>query len=402
MELKDVWNEYDEIPAHRLTWVEINLDHLVYNLEQIRKKVGEGIRVCCVVKADAYGCGINAIQLLQDEGVDCFAVAFLDEAVALRQRGIDRADILLLGHTAIDQIDELIDWDIIPTVYQYDFAEALSKRCVEEQCVLPIHIKVDTGMGRIGFRWDDSIEAIEKIADLPGVRIDGVFTHFATADEADKSFTHLQLERYAKFVKKLEDNAVEIPIKHVENSASIIDFDKTIFDMVRPGIILYGCYPSDEVNKEKLPIKPVMALKTEIVQIKTIHAGDSTGYGRQYIAESDRVIATLPVGYADGYTRMLSGKGTEVLIKGQRAPIVGTICMDQCMVDITDLDDVELYDEVELFGENLPIEELGDRLGTISYELMCMINKRVPRIYKFMGEKELEVELLNDGYFGGL
>nr|WP_195269872.1 alanine racemase [Eubacterium sp. 1001713B170207_170306_E7] len=397
----DLFDDFSTLPAHRPTWAEIRLENLLFNLEQIKKAAGPEARIMGVVKADAYGHGVDVAELLQDEGVPCLGVAFLDEAIALRQKGIDRCDLFILGHTGADQIPELVEWDVTPGVYQMDFAEALSDYCVANGAVHPVHVKVDTGMGRIGFRWDEAADAVERMAALPGIRVEGLYTHFATADAQDKDFTHLQLTRYAQVVKALSDKGIEIPIKHVENSAAIIDFDKTIFNMVRPGIILYGHYPSDEVKKEKLALKPVMSFKTKIVHIKTIHAGDSVSYGRRFIADRDRRIATLPVGYADGYTRMLSGKGAEVLIKGQRAPVVGNICMDQCMVDITDLEGVSLYDEVELFGENLPVEELAEKLGTIAYELLCMVNKRVPRIYDFMGEKHLEVEILNDGFFGG-
>ncbi|MEG0377544.1 MAG: alanine racemase [Eubacterium sp.] len=388
------------MPAHRPTFAEIKLENLLYNLGEIRKAVGPGAQIMGVVKADAYGHGVEVAELLQDEGVPYLAVAFLDEAIALRQKGIDRANIFILGYSDKATIPDLVEWDIIPSVYQYDFAEALSEYCIENGCVHPIHVKVDTGMGRIGFGHEEAVDQIEAISKLRGIRLEGIFTHFAAADQADKAFTHIQLARFAGVVKTLEDRGVNIPVKHVENSAAIIDFDKTIFNMVRPGIILYGHYPSNEVKKDKLKLKPVMSFKTKIVHIKTIHAGDSVSYGRLFTAEEDRVIATLPVGYADGYTRMLSGKGAEVYIKGKRAPVIGNICMDQCMVDITDLDDVSLYDEVELFGENIPVEELSDKLGTISYELLCMVNKRVPRIFDFLGEKHLEVEILNDGYAG--
>ncbi|MDD4509196.1 MAG: alanine racemase [Eubacteriaceae bacterium] len=400
MGIYDDLGEVLELPPHRPTWAEINLENLIYNLNGIKKLVGPGATIIGVVKADAYGHGIEVVETLQDEGIDTFAVAFLDEAIALRQKGIDRSSIMLLGFTAEDTIPDLVEWDIEPTVYQYDFAKALSDCCVSEGCVCPVHVKVDTGMGRIGWQWHEAVEAIAQIAELPGITIKGMFTHFATADCADKTFTHLQLSRYAEVVKGLKERGITIPLKDVENSAAIMDFEKTIFNGVRPGIILYGLYPSDEVKKERLLLKPVMTFKTRIVHIKTIHAGDSLGYGRKYIATEDRVIATLPVGYADGYTRMLSGKGAEVWIKGQRAPVVGNICMDQCTIDITDLEDVTLFDEVELFGENLSVDELANKLGTINYELVCMVNKRVPRVYTFMGDAHLEVEILNSGYFG--
>lgn len=400
MGLYEELEEEMSMPAHRYTWAEINLENLLFNYKGIKKLAGPNAKIIAVVKADAYGHGIEAVETLQDEGVDCFAVAFLDEAIALRQKGIDRADIMLLGHTPEDCIPDLAEWDIQPAVYQYDFAKALSDFCVSNDCEMRVHLKIDTGMGRIGWRWEEAADEIEKIAQLPGIQCYGAFTHFATADCADKSFTHEQLSRFAKVIQTLKERGIEIPFKHVENSAAIMDFDKTIFNGVRPGIILYGLYPSDEVKKERLSLKPVMTFKTKVVHIKTIHAGDALGYGCKYIAEEDRKIATLPVGYADGYTRMLSGKGTEVMIRGQRAPVVGNICMDQCMVDISDIPEVELYDEVELFGEHLPVEELAEKLGTINYELVCMVNKRVPRVYTFMGEKHLEAEILNAGYYG--
>lgn len=399
-------NPYDgfkiEMPAHRPTWAEIKLENLLFNLNQIKKAVGDSAQIMGVVKADAYGHGVEIAELMQDEGISYLAVAFLDEAIALRQKGIDRCNLFVLGATLEDAIPELVEWDVTPGVYQYDFAKALSDYCLKEGCVHPVHIKIDTGMGRIGFRWDEAAQQIEALSKLKGIKLEGIFTHFATADAADKTFTHLQLTRFAKLIKALSDKGIEIPLKHVENSAAIIDFDKTVFNMVRPGIILYGHYPSDAVKKEKLALKPVMNFMTKIVHIKTIQEGDSLSYGRKFIAERERRIATLPVGYADGYTRMLSGKGAEVIIKGQRAPVVGNICMDQCMVDITDLHGIALYDEVELFGENIPAEELARKLGTISYELLCMVNKRVPRIYDFMGDRHLEVEILRDGYFGSI
>ncbi|MDD4509038.1 MAG: alanine racemase, partial [Eubacteriaceae bacterium] len=374
----------------------------VTNLHAIQKRVGPGAKIIGVVKADAYGHGVDLIETMQDEGVDMMAVAFLDEAIALRQRGIDRSDIMLLGFTPKEAIPDLVEWDVEPAVYQYDFAKALSDYCVKNDCIQRVHVKVDTGMGRIGYRWDEAADEIEKLAALPGIKLYGLFTHFATADCKDKSFTQLQMKRYMDVVRDIKSRGINIPLKHVENSAAIIDFGKTVFNGVRPGIILYGLYPSEEVQKENLPIKPVMSFKTTIVHLKTIHAGDSLGYGRKYIAKEDRLIATLPVGYADGYTRMLSGKGTKVWINGHLAPVVGNICMDQCTVDVTDVPGVKLFDEVELFGENLPVEDLAERLGTINYEVVCMVNKRVPRIYSFLGDEHLEVEILNDGYFGSL
>ena len=293
-----------------------------------------------------------------------------------------------------------MEWDIQPAVDSQEFARALSEYNVKNGTVTRIHAKVDTGMGRIGFRWDEAVDAIAEIAGMPGIELYGLFTHFATADESDKSFTELQMKRYLDVVRGLKAKGVEIPLKHVENSAAIIDFSKSVFNAVRPGIILYGLYPSDEVKKENLKLRPVMTFTSTVMHLKTIHAGDSCGYGRKFIADGDRKIATLAVGYADGYTRMLSGKGTEVYLDGHRAPVVGNICMDQCTVDVTDVPGVKVGDEVELFGPHIPVEELAEKLGTINYELVCMVNKRVPRLYKFLGDEHLEVEILNDGFYG--
>ena len=398
--------EFDElgikvpVPAHRPTWAEISLDNAVLNLQEIKKRVGPGPKIIAVVKADAYGHGIEFTQTIQDEGVDMMAVAFLDEAIALRQKGIDRCDIMILGLTPKNQIPDLVEWDIQPAVDSLEFARALSEYNVKNGTVTRIHAKVDTGMGRIGFRWDEAVDAIAEISEMPGIELYGMFTHFATADEADKSFTELQMKRYLDVVRGLKAKGIEIPLKHVENSAAIIDFSKSVFNAVRPGIILYGLYPSDEVKKENLKLRPVMTFKSTVMHLKTIHAGDSCGYGRKFVADSDRKIATQAVGYADGYTRMLSGKGTEVYLDGHRAPVVGNICMDQCTVDVTDVPGVKVGDEVELFGPHIPVEELAEKLGTINYELVCMVNKRVPRLYKFLGDEHLEVEILNDGFYG--
>ena len=380
------------------TWAEIDLSALEHNYKTLKKRVQT--RFLGVVKADAYGHGIEFTQTIQDEGVDMMAVAFLDEAIALRQKGIDRCDIMILGLTPKNQIPDLVEWDIQPAVDSLEFARALSEYNVKNGTVTRIHAKVDTGMGRIGFRWDEAVDAIAEISEMPGIELYGMFTHFATADEADKSFTELQMKRYLDVVRGLKAKGIEIPLKHVENSAAIIDFSKSVFNAVRPGIILYGLYPSDEVKKENLKLRPVMTFKSTVMHLKTIHAGDSCGYGRKFIADSDRKIATLAVGYADGYTRMLSGKGTEVYLDGHRAPVVGNICMDQCTVDVTDVPGVKVGDEVELFGPHIPVEELAEKLGTINYELVCMVNKRVPRLYKFLGDEHLEVEILNDGFYG--
>jgi alanine racemase len=378
----------------RPTWAEIDLDALTHNYREIRKIVGDQVKILGVVKADAYGHGsLECAKALISAGADKLAVAFIDEAIALRQNGI-RAEIMLLGFSPEAVIPQLVKYDIIPAVYQLSFAQVLSDYCQKEGLVHPIHIKVDTGMGRIGFSYREAVEMVKAIDGLEGVFIQGLFSHFSTADAIDKAFTRLQFDRFSKLMAGIRQAGIEIPIYHIANSAAIFDLDGLHLDMVRPGIILYGLYPSDEVDRKKIDLKPVMSFKSRIVHLKTIEAGESLSYGNRYVASEERLIGTLPVGYADGYTRMLSGKA-EVFINGQRAPIVGNICMDQCMVDLTDLSQVSLYDEVELFGKNLSADEVAQKLGTINYEITCLVNKRVPRVYYSHGSQiEIKREIL--------
>jgi len=366
--------------AIRSTWAEINLDALTHNYEEIRTIVGPDVRILGVVKADAYGHGsVECAKTLCDAGVDMLAVAFIDEAIALRQGGITE-EILLLGYTPETAIPELIRWDVTPGVYQMAFAKALAEHCQEAGITHPVHVKVDTGMGRIGFDWTKAAKEIEAMNALQGIEIQGLYSHFSTADAFDKTYSMKQVDRFKKVIAELVEKDIHIPIKHIANSAGIFDLEGVHFDMVRPGIILYGLYPSKEVDRSKIDLKPVMTLKSTIVHLKIIHQGDSVSYGNHFVAEEDRLIGTLPIGYGDGYTRMLTGKAN-VWIKGEIAPVVGNICMDQCMVDLTEVKEVNLYDEVEIFGENLSADLLAEALGTINYEITCMVNKRVPRVY---------------------
>lgn len=366
--------------ALRPTWAEIDLDALTSNYEEIRRIVGPNVKILGVVKADAYGHGsLECARTLCDAGVDMLAVAFIDEAIALRQGGITE-QILLLGYTAKEHIPDLIRWDVIPGVYQLDFAEALSEHCREIGIRHPIHIKIDTGMGRIGIGWREAAKEIEVMNQLDGIELQGLFTHFSTADAADKTHTQEQIRRYQQVLLELAEKNIHIPIKHMANSAGIFDVEGVHFDMVRPGIILYGLYPSAEVDRSKIGLKPVMTLKSTIVHLKTLHPGETVSYGNRFVAKEDRIVGTLPIGYADGYTRMLNGRA-RVFISGQLVPVVGSICMDQCMIDLTEVEEVCLYDEVELFGNNISADVLADALGTINYEITCMVNKRVPRVF---------------------
>lgn len=368
----------------RPAWAEINLDNLENNIKEIRR-VSESKDIIAVIKADGYGHGaLDIAPTLLENGATRIAVAVISEAVELREGGIN-CPIMILGFTPPTFADELIDYNIEQTVFTYDLAKALSDAAVKKNRTAKIHIALDTGMGRIGFFPDEkSVEEVYKISKLPNIILEGLFSHFAAADEKDKEYTNQQVEKYNWFYNRLLEKHVKINIRHVANSAAIIDMPELHYDAVRPGIILYGYYPSEEVNKEKINLKPVMTLKTNIVNIKTMHPGMCISYGRKFRTERKSIIATIPIGYADGYTRLLFNKA-KVIINGKFAPVVGRICMDQCMVDVTDIGNVNVGDEVILLGEDKGLkfnaDDIADLIGTINYEITCMIGKRVPRVY---------------------
>lgn len=374
----------------RPVWMEINLDNLIHNIREIKQNISRGAGIIGVVKADGYGHGaVEIAKTLLDEGIGFLAVAVLDEAVELRKAGIG-VPILVLGYTPTAQYSTLIEYDIMPTIYSYDDAVILSSLAVREGKDIKIHLKLDTGMGRIGLvPGEDSLDVVSNINRLKGIIIEGIFTHFSVADERDKAYTRYQYSSFIDFYKQLEAIDIRIPLKHVGNSAVVIDLPEMHLDFVRPGIMLYGIYPSQEVDKNRIVIKPLASLKAKIVHVKTIPKGASVGYGRKFIASRESVIATLPIGYADGYSRMLSGIA-KVLVHGKEVPIAGNICMDQCMIDVTELNNVAVGDEVVLIGEQkgraIRAEDLAGPLGTISHEIMCMISKRVPRVYIKNGE----------------
>ena len=363
----------------------VDLDAIAYNMRNIRKKTPPRAGIIGVIKADAYGHdSVETAGVLLENGADWLAVAVVDEGLNLRKNGI-KAPILLLGYTPELRLDDVINNGFIQTVYSLDTAEKLSQAAVRLNKTAVVHIKIDTGMGRIGYRVnEESADEIAEISKLPNIEINGMFTHFAVADEADKSFTKGQYEKFVRMDEMLRERGVVIPVRHAANSAAIIDFDDMAFDMVRPGIILYGAYPSDEVIKNNLDLRPAMSIKTHVSFVKDIYPGDSVSYGREYIADEKRRIATIPVGYADGFIRAYS-KGGRVLIHGMYAPIVGRICMDQFMVDVTDIDGVKVNDEVVLMGrqgENeISADDIAAVLHTINYEVFCTLSKRVPRQY---------------------
>ncbi len=373
------------------TWAEINLDNIAHNVKEIQKAVGKRTEIMAVVKADAYGHGVlETVNTLVESGCSRLAVSMLDEAIQLRQIGI-KIPILVLSHTNPLRVDELIKHQITQTVYNHDVAVALSNEAMRQGTKVRVHIKIDTGMTRVGFAPGYSaIKAVDKIQKLPGIIVEGIFTHFAVADEKDKSFTFHQAELFNSIISELNRIGILIPIRHVANSAAIIQYPELAMELVRPGIILYGIYPSKEVNKSVLDLKPAMTLKTNIAMIKWVEENTSISYGRKFVTKRKSQIATIPVGYADGYSRLLTGK-VRVLVSGQYAPVVGSICMDQCMVDVTDIKgEIKTGDEVVLLGKQgnseITAEELADYIGTIPYEIVCIIGKRVPRVYFKSGE----------------
>jgi alanine racemase len=369
----------------RAAWAEVDLDALAHNMREVRRLAQKGALVTAVIKADGYGHGAKKIaQTLLDNGADRFAIAILDEGIELRRAGF-KVPILVLGYTDKERAEEVISNGLEQAVYSWDLAEALSEEAGKQGEIAKLHIKVDTGMGRIGLQPNkDSVQLIKKISQLPNVVIEGIFTHFAVADAVDKAYTEEQYEKFNWVCSELEKENVKVNIRHCGNSATIIDLPEMHLNMVRAGIVLYGLEPSDEVMLNKLELRQVMSLKVRISHVKEIEAGQSVSYGRKFIAEKKSKIASLPIGYADGYTRMLSGKA-EALVKGSKVPVVGRICMDQCMIDVTGIGGVKAGDEVVLFGKQdgnfISIDELAEKLGTINYEIVCMISKRVPRVY---------------------
>ncbi|GGI46184.1 alanine racemase [Paenibacillus marchantiophytorum] len=374
---------------YRPTWVEISLDALRSNIEGFQKVLPAGMKQMAVVKADAYGHG--AVEVSKEviaAGVDYLGVAFFDEALELRNAGIT-APILVLGYTPPEGVEKARELDVTIAVYSHDVLKELQEQ--QNQKKLKIHIKLDTGMGRLGLHTEaDAIPFIEEALTLTNVEVEGLFTHYANADEVDKTYTWEQYRRFERIVSYFTDKGVAFPYIHAGNSAAAIDLPGLTYSMVRLGISMYGLYPSEDVDQTKIALKPVLSLKTGIVHLKTLPPGSGVSYGTIYHTQGEERIGTLPIGYADGYSRMLSGKA-EVLVRGKRVPIVGRICMDQCMIHVSDVPDVQALDEVVLIGEQdgerISVEDVALQLGTINYEVICMISHRVARVYVRGGER---------------
>lgn len=378
-------------------YAKIDLDAVAWNMEQMKKNLKEGTEMVAVIKTDGYGHGaVQVASMLESyDYVWGYAVATLDEAVVLRAAEIQKP-ILVLGCIFPDQYWEMLKYEIRMNVYTKEMAEAISALAVEKGEQAYVHIKLDTGMARLGFSAEESsIEEIKEIAELPNLVLEGVFTHFAKADEEDKTFTMMQLEKFEWMTQRLEEEGVTFPYVHASNSAGIIDVRRADYNLVRAGIAIYGLYPSEEVDKEKVQLKPALSLKSHIAFVKDIPAGTPVSYGGDFVSEHQMRIATIPIGYGDGYPRSLSDTGY-VLIRGKRAPIIGRICMDQFMVDVSDIPEVKFGDKVTLIGrdqeEYLPVEKLSELSGRFNYEFVCDLGKRIPRVYVQDGKVEEQVD----------
>lgn len=387
--------------AKRAAWAEINLSNADHNIKNIRKKVGPDVEITGIIKADGYGHGAVAMaEVLRKNNIRSFGVATLHEAVALRDAGA-KEEIVMLGLTPKMYSYTIVDYDITPVVMSYDNASALSDAAQKKGKVISGFIAADTGMGRIGYPVSNpsaetlfsgelsagtlsSIRDIKMIEDLSCFKIKGLFSHFATADAKDKSYAREQEKNYNRFYDALLASGINIPMRTFANSAAIMELPSVWFDSVRPGIILYGCYPSHEVDKSLIDLKPVMSVKANIVRLALMPEGTSVSYGRKFIAKRESLIATIPLGYADGFPRPYSQVG-RVLVDGVFAPIAGNICMDQCMIDVTDVPGVKVGDEVTIIGDSgentILADDIGDATGTINYEIVCAFGQRLPKVY---------------------
>ncbi len=366
-------------------WAEIDLDAVGENVRAIKKHLNGNTMLMGVVKANAYGHGVCQVaEELLKSGVDALAVAFADEAVELRRAGFD-VPVLVLGNSTDSDIETIVEFDITPAVSSVEFAKKLSETAQAHGKAVKIHIKVDTGMSRIGFLADreETVDEILEVSDLDGIVVEGMFTHFATADEDDDSYTREQFARFMRLSEKLESRGLFVAVKHVCNSAGLVKFPEMHLDMVRAGIILYGLYPSADFDQSLIDLKLAMSFKSRISHIKKLDKGVSLSYGLTHTLKENSRIGTVSVGYADGFQRCLSGK-TQVFVGGCVAKQVGRICMDQCMIDISAVNNINVGDEVTLFGnasEQVHTEAIAQLLGTIGYELVCGVGRRVPRIY---------------------
>ena len=365
------------------TIAEIDLNAVRANIRAIREKIGLGVRVMPIVKANAYGHGAAQVsRAVLDAGADMLGVACVAEAAILREAGI-AAPILILGCSPADAVPDIVEQNVTATVCEIGFARALSAQAARFGKTARIHVKVDTGMGRIGTPTAQAASLIREISSLPGVEVEGVFTHFPSSDEDDSGFTAGQTAEFSKLLEELEREGLRPRIAHAANSGATLDHPNAYFDMIRPGIIMYGAYPSP-LSSRSIVVTPALTFKTRVVFLKEIQAGTSVSYGRTFRAARKTTVATIPAGYADGFSRHLSNKGY-ALVRGQKAPIIGRVCMDQTLLDVTDTPGVQVGDEVILYGrqgdERISIEEIAELTGTVPHDVLCAIGPRVPRVY---------------------
>ena len=367
------------------TWLEIDLDAIAKNTRNIKKLIGQNKELMAVVKGNAYGHDVlEIVPIFLNNGATRLAVARLEEGIFLRKAGID-VPILVLGATLKEEAETALMHDITTSACNISFIKKMNELSLKLKKKAKIHLKIDTGMGRLGVKSEKAVDFIKKVLAFDHIIIEGIFTHFSVADEKDKKYTEEQFRKFSEILKILEKEKIKIPLKHVSNSATLLDLKHMWLDMVRPGIALYGLYPSKEVKKV-IKLIPAQRFKTRIVFLKELPAEKSISYGRTYTTyKKNTIIASLPIGYADGYSRLLSNKG-EVLVRGRRMPIIGRICMDQCMIDVTDLPLVKIGDEVVLWGkqgnERITVEEIADKLNTINYEITHLPDKkRVSKLF---------------------
>lgn len=365
--------------TERATRAIIDLGAVSYNVAEIRKRIGDKRGLMAVVKADGYGHGaIEVSKAALRNGADALGVALPEEGQQLREAGIE-VPILVVGLIQPGEAYKVAKFRLAQTVASVELLEALDHEASKASTRVSVHIKLETGMGRIGVKPDGAVSFAYKVKDFKNLNLEGLFSHFSSADERDKTFSEQQLRLFDQTIADLRLAGIEIPQKHIANSAAILDLPQSYYDTVRPGIMIYGLYPSTE-TKRSIRLKPAMTLKTKVSQVKVVPSGIAISYGRTFTTKGRTIVATLPIGYADGYSRLLSNCG-EVLVKGRRAPVVGTVTMDMCMIDVSGIEDVRPGDEVILFGEGLTVGELAARIGTINYEVVCGVSKRVPRIY---------------------
>jgi alanine racemase len=365
--------------VERTTHALVDLGAIADNISEIRKRIGEKRDLMAVVKADGYGHGaVEVSQTALKHGANCLGVATPEEGQQLREAGID-VPILVLGLIQPEEAYKVADFGLEQTICSFDLAEELNQIAANTGTRINIHIKLDTGMGRVGLVPKEALAYIRRVSRFKNLNLKGIFSHFSCADEFDKTFARKQIEIFERLIRDIEASGIKIPKKHIANSAAILDLPESYFDLVRPGIMIYGLYPSNEVSRT-FELRPAMTLVTKVIFVKQVPPGCPISYGRAFITQKETTVATLPVGYADGYNRLLSGQG-EVLIKGRRVPLMGRICMDMCMVDVSGIKDVRVGDEVILFGQGLSVDEIASKIGTINYEVVCGIGKRVPRIY---------------------